>query len=123
MTIVIEILITTRKSIFIIGHYRIQKKFTPTDKNGTQSPQCQINWYKDLLNVQKVAKIYVIGGDLNFDRHCPNDLYSGNHIKDKLPSSTTRWHDGQPKFNTIKLETNAAQSKPEIQITWLFHNE
>ena len=86
--IVIEIKCSKGKKLFIVGAYRQWRGKAPTCNYNNYENDHQVLRFKDLLsiftNVSKLGKTVVMG-DLNLDRHEPNDPMGRDELKDLIP--------------------------------------
>ena len=87
--IVIQVKISTRKSIIIVGYYRQWKLLDQTNPDSTRHPDHQMARFRRFRaimdKVNRTGLPFIINGDINLDRVMANNPYSRGDIKDTLP--------------------------------------
>ena len=86
---VIEVKISPRKSLMVIGYYRQWRLLDPANPYPTRHPRdkmARFGKFREIKDrVVKTKKPLIVGGDLNLDCYLPNNPYSRPNIQDTLP--------------------------------------
>ena len=82
--IVIQVRISPRKNLIIIGFYRQWRLLDLSNPFSSRLPKDQVqrfNFFANIIEGVQATKIpYIIGGDINLDRHLPNNPYNREDI-------------------------------------------